>query len=180
LPPTYYRELATWHKIVFLYNNKALQGLKNIHYHAERQDFVGRLVKIIQKQEGHRLASDVENAKIVLSEREVASLPLDYVEKGLNTSVSRKQFETDIETEKDAIVSEITECIKIAGVSSSNIHTLFMTGGSTAIPLIAQACRDVAPSARMVSGSRFGSVGMGLALDAGIKFGKQTQEILLR
>lgn len=180
LPPTYYRELATWHKIVFLYNNKALQGLKNIHYHAERQDLVGRLVKIIQKQEGHRLASDVENAKIVLSEREVASLPLDYVEKGLNTSVSRKQFETDIETEKDAIVSKITECIKIAGVSSSNIHTLFMTGGSTAIPLIAQACRDVAPSARMVSGSRFGSVGMGLALDAGIKFGKQTQEILLR
>lgn len=172
LPPTYYRELATWHKIVFLYNNRVLQRVKNIHYHAEKQELVDRLVTIIQKQNGHRLASDVEAAKIVLSERDAASLSLGYVEKGLRTSVSRKNFECDIENEKENIVLKIKECLKMAEVSSSQIHTLFMTGGSTAIPLIAQACKNAAPAARMVAGSRFGSVGMGLAIDAGIKFGK--------
>jgi len=172
LPPTYYRELATWHKIVFLYNNRALQGVKNIHYHAEKRGLVDRLVRIIQKQEGHRLASDVEAAKIVLSESDAASLSLSYVEKELRASVSRKKFEGDIEREKEGIFLKIKECLNMAGVSSSKIHTLFMTGGSTAIPLIAQACRNAAPSARMVAGSRFGSVGMGLAIDAGIKFGK--------
>ena len=171
LPPTYYRELATWHKIVFLYNNRALQGVRNIHYHAEKQDLVDRLVRIIKKQEGHRLASDVEDAKIVLSASDAASLSLSYVEKGLRAPVSRKQFECDIETEKEGIVFKIKECLKLAGVSSSKIHTLFMTGGSTAIPLISQACRNVVPSARMVEGSRFGSVGIGLAIDAGINFG---------
>ncbi|MFU2207153.1 Hsp70 family protein [Solidesulfovibrio sp. C21] len=172
LPPTYYRELATWHKIVFLYNNRALQGVKNIHYHAQRQDLVDRLVRIIQKQEGHRLAGDVEAAKIALSERDAASVSLHYVENGLHASVSRSRFEGDIEKEKDGIVFQIKECLKRAGVSSSKIQTLFMTGGSTAIPLIAQACRDAVPSVRMVEGNRFGSVGMGLTIDAGIKFGR--------
>ena len=172
VPPTYYRELATWHRIVLLYNNRAIQGIKNIHYHAERQDLVDRLVRIIQKQDGHRLASDVEAAKIVLSGKDVASLSLNYVEKGLRTSITRKKFECDIESEKEMIVFKINECLRHAGVPSSKIHTLFMTGGSTAIPLIAQACRNAVPSARMVEGSRFGSVGMGLAIDAGIKFGK--------
>lgn len=172
LPPTYYRDLATWHKIVFLYNNRALQGVKNVHYHAEKQELVDRLVRIIQKQEGHRLASDVEAAKIILSENDAVSLSLNYVEKGLHASVSRQKFECDIEKEKDDIVLKIEECLKMAGVSASKIHTLFMTGGSTAIPLIAQACRNAAPAARLVAGSRFGSVGMGLTIDAGIKFGK--------
>lgn len=172
LPPTYYRDLATWHKIIFLYNNRALQGVKNIHYHAEKQDLVDRLVRIIQNQEGHRLASDVEAAKILLSEEDVASLSLNYVEKGLQASVTREKFEYDIENEKEMIVSKIHECLKLSGVSSSKIHTLFMTGGSTAIPLIAQACRNTAPAAHVVEGSRFGSVGVGLAIDAAIKFGK--------
>jgi len=171
LPPTYYRELATWHKIVFLYNNRTLQSVKNIHYHAEKQDLVDRLVKIIQKQEGHRLASDVEAAKIVLSGKDVASLSLNYVEKGLLASVSRKQFESDIDKEKEEIVCRMQECLKMANISPSKIHTLFMTGGSTAIPLIAQACINTVPSARMVAGNKFGSVGMGLTIDAGIKFG---------
>jgi len=172
LPPTYYRELATWHKIVFLYNNRALQGVKNVHYHAQRQDLVDRLVRIIQKQEGHRLAGDVEAAKIALSERDAASVSLHYVENGLHASVSRSRFEGDIEKEKDGIVFQIKECLKRAGVSASKIQTLFMTGGSTAIPLIAQACRHAVPAGRLVPGNRFGSVGMGLTIDAGIKFGK--------
>jgi len=172
LPPTCFHELATWHKIVFLYNNRALQSVKNIRHHAEKQHLVDRLIRIIKKQDGHRLASDVEAAKIVLSGNDAASLSLNYVEKGLQASVCREKFERDIEKEKEMIVLRIKECLKIAGVSSSKIQTLFMTGGSTAIPLIAQACMNAAPSASMVVGSRFGSVGMGLAIDAETKFGK--------
>ena len=173
LPPTYYRELATWHKIVFLYTNRALQGVKGLHYRAQRQDLVERLVSIIQKQEGHRLAGDVEAAKILLSERDGASFSLDYVERGLRASVSRDKFECDIDGEKERIVFQIQECLKQAAVDFSRIHTLFMTGGSTAIPRIAQACKDAVPSARVVSGDRFGSVGLGLTIDAGIRFGKE-------
>jgi hypothetical chaperone protein len=175
LPSTYYRELATWHKIVFLYTNNAMRGVKELHYRAQRQDLVDRLVRIIQHQEGHRLAADVETAKIILSEKENASFPLDYVAKGLRVSVGRKKFECDIENEKSKIVFQIQECLKRAGVSPSRINTLFLTGGSTAIPILSQACRNIVPHARVVEGNRFGSVGMGLTIDAGIKFGKHNE-----
>jgi hypothetical chaperone protein len=171
LPSTSYRELATWHKIVFLYNNRTLERFKSIHYHAERQDLVDRLVRIIKKQDGHRLAGDVETAKIMLSEQDAADVPLHYVEPGLLTSVSRSTFERDIEKEKEQIVSNIHECLKQAGIAAASVQTLFMTGGSTAIPLIAQACKKAVPAARCVAGNRFGSVGMGLTIDAGLKFG---------
>jgi hypothetical chaperone protein len=173
LPSTYYRELATWHKIVFLYNNKSLQGVKDLHYRAERQDLVDRLVRIIQHQEGHRLANDIEMAKIILSEKESASFSLGYVEIRLHTSVFRKTFERDIEDEKVKIVFQIEECLSQAGVSAEKINTLFLTGGSTAIPMLFEACKDTVPKARVVEGNRFGSVGMGLTIDAGTKFGKE-------
>jgi hypothetical chaperone protein len=172
LPSTYYRELATWHRIVFLYNHNATRGVQELHYRAQRQDLVERLVRIVRSQEGHRLAGDVEAAKIILSERTSTSFPLNYVEKGLCVSVCRETFEYDIENEKQKIVFQIQECLRQAGVSSSKINTLFLTGGSTAIPLISKACRDAVPCARVVEGNRFGSVGMGLTIDAGIKFGK--------
>ena len=177
LPATYYRELATWHKIVFLYNNRALQSVKNLHYHAERQDLAERLVRIIQKQEGHRLAGDVETAKIILSEQDTAAVSLHYVETGLLTSVSRRTFERDIENEKERIVSKIHECLRQAGIAAASVQTLFMTGGSTAIPLIANACKNAVPAARLVAGNRFGSVGMGLTIDAGLKFGNGNKAI---
>jgi hypothetical chaperone protein len=157
LPPTYYREL--------------LQGVKNIKYHARRQELVDRLVRIIERQEGHRLAGDVEAAKIALSRQDAVSIALGYVEKGLEASLHRQRFESDIAPETASIVSKINECLTLAGVPASAIDTLFMTGGSTAIPRIAQACRQAVPAARLVEGSRFGSVGIGLALDAGRKFG---------
>lgn len=171
LPPTYFRDLATWHKIVFLYNYKALQGVKDLHYRAERQDLVGRLVKIIKDQEGHRLASDIEKAKILLSEEEIASISLGYVERGLQVSVDRQTFEDNIKQERDKIVLNVRDCLKQSGLSPSQINTVFFTGGSTAIPLIAEACRNEVPEANVIEGNRFGSVGLGLTVDAGIKFG---------
>ncbi|MHC1713743.1 MAG: Hsp70 family protein [Solidesulfovibrio sp.] len=172
LPSTYYRELATWHRIVFLYNNNAMRGVQELHYRAQRQDLVERLVRIVRYQEGHRLAGDVEAAKIILSEKEKASFPLNYVAKGLCASVCRETFEYDIENEKQRIVFQIQECLRQAEVPASKINTLFLTGGSTAIPLISQACRNAVPQALVVEGNRFGSVGMGLTIDAGIKFAK--------
>ena len=45
------------------------------------------------------------------------------------------------------------------------------TGGSTAIPQFRDPIRALFPEARVVEGDAFGSVGLGLALDAQRKFG---------
>jgi hypothetical chaperone protein len=58
----------------------------------------------------------------------------------------------------------------MAGIAPEQVDTVFFTGGSTSIPAIARACLAPAPHARVVRGDRFASVGVGLAIDAGLKF----------
>ena len=58
-----------------------------------------------------------------------------------------------------------------AQLAASQITTLFLTGGSTAVPLLKQTVLAMFPSATVVEGDMFGSVGLGLALDARRKYG---------
>ena len=61
--------------------------------------------------------------------------------------------------------------LSIADLTADKIDTLILTGGSTQIPAILQRLRANFPDARFVETDAFGSVGLGLALDAARKFG---------
>ena len=56
-------------------------------------------------------------------------------------------------------------------MTADRIDTLILTGGSTQIPAILTRLRANFPNARFVETDAFGSVGLGLALDAARKFG---------
>ena len=171
LPTAPFNDLATWHKIAFLYNNKTTSKLQELHAMAARPDLVDRLIKVVKNRNGHRLAGDVEVAKMALSQQDQISLSLNYIEQELETTVRKSDFETAIAPEKEKIVKQIHECLTQANLSSAQIDTLFMTGGTTAIPSIFAACRNAVPTARVVEGDKLGSVGTGLAIDAAVKFG---------
>ena len=171
LPTTPFSDLATWHKIAFLYTNKTASKLNELRAMAARPDLVDRLIKVVKDRNGHRLAGDVENAKMTLSQQEQALLPLTYIAPNLETTVRKNDFEKAIAPEQDRIVNQINECLTQANLSAAQIHTLFMTGGTTAIPAIFDACRAAVPNATVIEGDKMGSVGTGLAIDAAIKFG---------
>ncbi|TIX74019.1 MAG: Hsp70 family protein, partial [Mesorhizobium sp.] len=61
--------------------------------------------------------------------------------------------------------------IRDSQVKPSDITAVFLTGGSTAIPLARQQILALVPQASVIEGDMFGSVGLGLALDAQRKFG---------
>lgn len=169
LPSAAYFDLATWHRIVLLGSNSNATLLKDMHYMAAQPDLVHRLLRVVREQSGHRLAGDVEAAKIDLSDRDRASMALPYVDEGLVVELSRAAFEeaTSVETQK--IAASIGECLRQAGVKPEAITTLFLTGGTSAIPAVRAACQAMVPTARTVDGDRFGSVGIGLAIHAGLR-----------
>ena len=63
------------------------------------------------------------------------------------------------------------EVVAVAGLTAERIDTIILTGGSTRIPTILARLRANFPAARFVDTDAFGSVGLGLALDARRKFG---------
>ncbi len=170
LPTAPFNDLATWHKIAFLYNNKTTSKLNELRAMAARPDLVDRLIKVVKDRNGHRLAGDVETVKMALSQCAQAPLPLPYIDQGLETTVRKNDFENAIAPEQEKIVKQIHECLAQANLAASQIHTLFMTGGTTAIPAIYAACCAAVPRATVIEGDKLGSVGTGLAIDAAVKF----------
>jgi hypothetical chaperone protein len=170
LPMAVFHDLATWHKIGFLYNNKVMHKLHELHAMAARPDLVQRLVKVVHDRNGHRLAGQVEAAKIMLSTNARNTLALNFIEPGLEAALHKNIFESSIKPEQNKIVTCINECLSQANLSASQIDTLFMTGGTTSIPSVFDACKHALPQAKLVEGDKLGSVGSGLAIDASTKF----------
>lgn len=168
LPSSVYFDLATWHRIVLLNGNSSAAFLKDMHCMAAQPALVHRLLRVVREQTGHQLAGDVEKVKIILSAHEFATLELPYVDENLTIDLSRSVFEaaTGVETQK--IADSIHECLRQAGVAPAAITTLFLTGGTSAIPSVRAACQATVPHANVVEGDRFGSVGIGLTIHAGV------------
>jgi len=168
LPSSVYFDLATWHRIVLLNGNSAATFLRDMHFMAAQPELVHRLQRVVREQTGHRLAGDVEKVKIALSDQDLTTLALPYVEEDLSVEFSRQRFEEATAGETRKIADSIQECLKQAGVNADAITTLFLTGGTSAIPAVRDACRATVPKAKVVEGDRFGSVGLGLTIHAGV------------
>jgi hypothetical chaperone protein len=63
-----------------------------------------------------------------------------------------------------------------AGIARHDIGAVFITGGSAQIPAVRREIAALFPDSRIVEGDIFGSVALGLALDAKRKFGMSEQE----
>jgi hypothetical chaperone protein len=88
MPKAIYYELATWATINFAYNFKTEREVRELLAQSAEPPRVARLLKTIRRHLGHRIAFSVEDAKIALSETEVAALPLDFLEAGLSAAAT--------------------------------------------------------------------------------------------
>lgn len=169
LPAGYFVDLATWHRINLLYTAKAMSDLRQIRFEAMLPDLVERMITIVEHRLGHALAGTVEQAKIALTDAAETVIKVPY---GIATPhLARSDFEATIGGAVGRVAATVSATLDEAGLDEKDITAVFLTGGSTAIPLARRAILDLVPHAKVVDGDRFGSVGMGLALDAARKFG---------
>ncbi len=172
LPAGYFFDLATWQRINLLYTPKAMTELRQMRYEAAHPNLVARMIDIVVHRQGHALASSVEQAKIDLTSHPDATIRLALADDDLAVPVTRASFDEAVGSAVDRICSTVLRTLDEAQVPASRIDTVFLTGGSTAVPLLHAGIMAMFPAARFVQGDMFGSVGLGLALDAGRKFGR--------
>jgi hypothetical chaperone protein len=170
LPKWIYHELSTWSQIAFLYSQRVRSVLREIRYDAAEPRLVDRLIRAIEHQEGHRIIDHVESAKIALSEAARAGIDLASIEAGLAVDVGRGGFEQAIAPGLARIEKAIAATTADAGLERGAIEAVFLTGGSSAIPIVRARVAELLPNARLSDGDMFGSVGKGLGLDAHRKF----------
>jgi len=171
LPAGYFFDLATWQRINQLYTAKAATDLRQIRYEAARPDLVERMIDIVSHRQGHALAGKVERAKIELTDSAEALMDIRLTHETLSVPMTRAGLDAAIEEAVGRVTDTVSRTLEDAGLKAGQITTLFLTGGSTAIPLLKQSVLALFPGATVVEGDMFGSVGLGLALDASRKFG---------
>ena len=179
VPSSYYFNLATWHTINQVYahkvNRELLEVYRDIRQAELRQRFE-RLLNLVEQRDGHWLAIKAEEAKILLSDQERISLPLErlrskQVAPPCVLTLERGELETAIHHLSTSVANTVVEVLRHAGLRPEQIDTVFFTGGSSGVRGLRQQIAAVVPNARQVEGDLFGSIGAGLGLDAARRFG---------
>lgn len=171
LPGSVFFDLATWHRIPLLYNAQMLNQVQQMRLDAAEPDRIDTLLSIIEHRLGHALARSVESGKIQLSDQMRAGIQLDNgTSRLVECAVTRDDMEEAI---GEAVIS-LCDCVQTglgqAGVRPDDITSVFYTGGSSSVPCLQYAFEALLPSASHLRGDVFGSVGLGLAIDAARRF----------
>jgi len=170
MPKALYFELATWPTINFTYTHRNEREVKLLVEDSREPEKTRRLLKTIRQRLGPRIAFAVEDAKIRLSDAETTDITLDFLERGLTSTATRRGFEGVINDKTNQLHATAARCVANAGLKASDIHTIFFTGGSSLVPAVRNAIARAAPAARAATGSDFLSVALGLTREAERRF----------
>jgi hypothetical chaperone protein len=171
MPRHYYLDLATWHRINALYTARTLSDLKALRLLAEEPQRIDRMLRVVQGRHGHALALRVEAAKVALSDQDATRLSLADLTGGPNPMLRREGFEAAVEAPIARIRALLHRILQGAGLTPDRIGTVFLTGGSSQLPILQATVRATVPNAAIATGDMLGSVGTGLALEALRRFG---------
>lgn len=170
MPRHYFLDLATWHRINFLYSRQTMTDLKALRHEIDRPELIARLMRLVEERKGHALAMEVERVKIALSEAEAVRLMLAPICGAPNPMIRREGFELAVAEPLARIRALIGRVLAQGGVAAGQVGSVFLTGGSSQLPVVQAMIAELLPDARQATGDMLGSVGTGLALDAARRF----------
>jgi hypothetical chaperone protein len=166
VPSGVYFDLATWHLINTAYSPgrvAELRGMRGFYADPVHHD---RLMVVLTERLGHELAARAEAAKIDVADGGATHIDLGHTERGLAAALSEHDAVRAIEGDIERIVEAARITVAQAGLAPAQIDTLYFTGGSTGLRLLASRIAAAFPAAQAVRGDRFASVATGLALHA--------------
>jgi len=169
MPRSTYADLAWWPTINLCYTRKILREAREVHRLAVEPEKTERLLTVLTKQFGHRIAFAVEAGKIELTATEEAAIALAYIERNLAASASRAMFDEAIAAELMRLRLAVWNCLALADVDG--VDTVFMTGGSSLVPAVEAVIAQELPAAAIKRGDDFLSVALGLTLEAQARYG---------
>lgn len=162
VPVGYFHDLATWHKINFLYTEAMKREFDVIYRKSTSPELWKRFVRVVDDRNGHRLALDIEKAKIDLTAHDATSIVLDYIEKDWQMPIAVTQLENCLQETILTLHKTIMQTIHKANVTADDIDVVFLTGGGTYLPVIKKLVHHIFPHATQATGNHFGSIATGL------------------
>jgi hypothetical chaperone protein len=162
VPPSYYIDLATWQKIHLCYTHATKRQVSEVMRQALEPLRIERLLKILERQLGHKLANAVEQVKIALSHNPTSTLAFSGINDMPTIEVNQKSLSRYLEPPLERIGRTARKTLEIAGVTPDKVDHIVLTGGSTLLPDVRRTIVNCVPNARIVPSDPFVAVAKGL------------------
>jgi len=166
LSPLVIRKLMQWHLIPQLRRPRTLDNIKELKVGAGLRDkkLLTNLETLIHSNYGYLLFRAIEKTKCLLSEMDKAPLVFNDYDMAIDDVLNQEEFESMIDQEVAAIRSCIDQTLSGAGIGPEDIDVVFLTGGSSHIPLIRALFEEKIGIEKIRTGDAFTSVAYGLGL----------------
>lgn len=166
VPVWVYSQLSSWHHMFLLKEPKTMAVLREVKNQAAEPEKVAALVQIIAENLGYALYRAVEQTKVALTDKELADFLFTQSTVLLEDSLERWQFESWIQDDIQNIAACVRSLLDQCGVKPSDIDSIFLTGGSSFVPVVRRFFSRTFGADKLRSGEELTTVAKGLALRA--------------
>ncbi|SCK60830.1 hypothetical chaperone protein [Variovorax sp. HW608] len=167
VPSRTFFDLSSWHLINWLYAPKAVRQVQELRTSYADTRLHDRLMNVLLNREGHRVASEVEAAKIRASTTNAdVSIDLSCGERDLAVALTAEGMARHLGPLLARVIACAQDCVRLAALGNDGLDAIYLTGGSSALRPFQQALACAFPGAKIIEGDFFGGVAAGLAYTA--------------
>jgi hypothetical chaperone protein len=164
IPGGYFTEFADWSRLALMRNRRTLEELRRLQRDALDPEPIGRMIALIEHEQGFPLYDAVGQLKRALSYADDAAFRFEGGGVTIAAEVRREEFERWISEDLLRIEAALDAALVRAETSAERIDRVFLTGGSSLIPAIRRLFERRFGEERIATGGELTSIAHGLAL----------------
>ncbi|MCD2317444.1 Hsp70 family protein [Sphingomonas sp. IC-11] len=164
IPGGYFADFADWSRLALMRNRRTLEELRRLKRDATDPQAVGRMIALIENEQGFPLYDSVGRVKRALSGSEEAEFRFEGGGVSIAATVQRAEFEQWIAGDLLRIEGAMETALTRAQLDGRAIDRVFLTGGSSLIPAIRAIFERRFGGERIAAGDELTSIAHGLAL----------------
>jgi hypothetical chaperone protein len=164
IPRGYFADFNDWSRLALMRNRRTLEELRKLQKNALDPEAIGRMIAIIDQEQGYRLYDSVGQLKRALSQVDAAEFHFDGEGVKIDATVTRAQFEGWIADDLARMAATVDRALVESGVDEAGIDRVFLTGGTSLIPAVRALFTQRFGEDRIASGGELTSIANGLAL----------------
>ncbi len=164
IPGGWFADFADWSRLALMRNRRTLDELRRLQRDALDPAAIGRMIALIEHEQGFPLYDAVGRLKRALSAEPAAAFHFEGGGVEIAAEVERADFEAWIAPDLARIEAALDAALASAAVEAAGIDRVFLTGGSSLIPAIRALFDRRFGAGRIATGGELTSIAHGLAL----------------
>jgi hypothetical chaperone protein len=164
MPTWFYAQTERWHFLSFLKAPTTINKLRDLEHQSLAPEKVRALIHIVENDLGYLLFKSVEQTKLALSDADTTTFRFVDHDVMLEKPATREAFESWIARELRSIAECVERVLAAAEVLPDSIDSVFLTGGSSFVPIVRRIFARTFGAEKIRTGSEFTSIARGLAL----------------